>query len=70
MSGHSFKADHPAARFIGRAVCGNCGLVRLKNLLTEWCVARGCDFREHPGFAEACRTLPSIHRSGKAEVSR
>jgi len=60
--GHCFKSDRPSARFMARAVCINCGLVRLKNLLTEWAIARGCDYDEHPGWAEARRTLPERHR--------
>jgi ribosomal protein L32 len=62
VTGHSFKMDHPAAKIVGRAVCSNCGLMRLRNALTDWCVAKGCDFREHPGFAAALRTLPAQHR--------
>ena len=66
MTPHAFRADRPAAKLAGRAVCINCGLLRLRNLLTDWCVARGCDFAEHPGFAEACRTLPGQHRRAVA----
>lgn len=59
---HQFKTDRPVCKFLGRAVCVNCGLLLLKNLLTEWCVARGCNFDVHPGFKNACWTLPKIHR--------
>lgn len=60
--GHAFKGDRPVCKFLGRAVCVNCGLARMKNLLTEWCVAKGCEYQDHPGFREALRTLPATHR--------
>lgn len=58
---HAFKADRAVARLTGRAVCVKCGLLRLKNLLTEWCVAKGCNFDEAPGYREALRALPRQH---------
>lgn len=60
--GHCFKSDRPAAKFMGRAVCINCGLVRLRTLLTDWAVAKGCNYDEHPGWLAAKRTLPAQHR--------
>lgn len=30
--------------------CGHCGLVALKNSLTEWCIAKGCNFSYHPSY--------------------
>lgn len=30
--------------------CINCGLLRLKNKITEWCVKNGCDYAEHPEY--------------------
>lgn len=38
-------------------VCRCCGLVQLRNPLTAWCVARGCDYAEAPGYAAAVREL-------------
>lgn len=60
---HCFKADRPVAKLVGRAVCVKCGLLRLKNLLTEWCVAKGCYFDESPGYRDALRTLPRQHEA-------
>lgn len=37
-------------------MCRKCGLVRLRNALSDWCVKHGCNYDEHPGFAEAMRT--------------
>jgi hypothetical protein len=45
-----------------RPMCGGCGLVRLRNLLTDWCVSHGCDHDDHPGYRDAVRTLPARHR--------
>ena len=63
---HVFKNDHVVARIVGRPICVNCGLIRLRNLLTDWCVSKGCDFRDHPGLAQACRVLPEEHRRAAA----
>jgi hypothetical protein len=37
-------------KVIGRNICSNCGLVRLKNEFTEWCVKMGCNNSDHPGY--------------------
>lgn len=37
--------------------CIGCGLVRLRNRLTDWCVAKGCDHTEHPGYKAAVQLL-------------
>jgi hypothetical protein len=66
VTGHSFKMVNPAARIVGRAVCTNCGLMRLRNLLTDWCVEKGCEYSEHPGYEGALRTLPARHRESEA----
>lgn len=38
-------------------VCRGCGLVHLRNPLTEWCVRNGCEHEEHPGYRSAVRSL-------------
>lgn len=45
-------------------VCRGCGLVYLRNPLTEWCIRQGCNHDEHPGYRSAVATL------GRPEVSR
>lgn len=60
---HSFSDKHPATKFLGRRVCSQCGLVRLNNALTDWCVMRGCEYQDHPAYRDALRTLPAQHRS-------
>lgn len=62
MTPHAWKTDRPVAKLTGRAVCIGCGVLRLRNLLTDWIVARGCQYESHPGYREALRTLPALHR--------
>ena len=38
-------------------VCTSCGLVRLHNPLTDWCVRNGCNHDEHPAYAATVRAL-------------
>ncbi len=35
---------------ISYAVCLHCGLVRLRNNFTEWCIKMGCDNRNSPQY--------------------
>lgn len=30
--------------------CQDCGLIILRNSITEFCVKLGCEFREHPKY--------------------
>jgi hypothetical protein len=55
MESHSFTGA------VFGPVCVKCGLVRLRNLLTDWAVRHGCDFADHPGWAHAKATLPAEH---------
>ena len=32
----------------GKAICQRCGLVALKNPLTQWSIEKGCYFEDHP----------------------
>lgn len=38
-------------------VCKGCGLLALRNALTDWCIKRGCNYDEHPGYKGAVATL-------------
>lgn len=38
-------------------LCNGCGLVRLRNALTDWCARHGCDYDEHPGYRAAVHRL-------------
>jgi hypothetical protein len=35
--------------------CPRCGLVRLRNARTEWCIDHGCNYDDHPGYKQAMR---------------
>ena len=62
FEGHAWKTDRPFAKLTGRAICINCGLLRLRNALTDWCASKGCNYDDHPGYAAALRALPEQHR--------
>lgn len=35
---------------IGKAVCKHCGLIKLNNPFSDWCVRNGCDAEDHPNY--------------------
>lgn len=35
--------------------CKHCGLVSLRNELTEWCRRMGCNASDHPEYFSRCR---------------
>lgn len=57
MTGHNFKKT-----IAGKQYCTGCGLVLLRNALTEWCVKRGCDYADDRGYQQALANLPAQHR--------
>ncbi len=50
---HSFRP----VKGLSWPVCSCCGLVRLRNPLTDWCVRNGCNHEDHPGYRNAVATL-------------
>lgn len=42
---------------IAHLVCLGCGLVRLRNPLTDWCVRHGCDYDDHPNYMRIVQQL-------------
>lgn len=56
--GHTFKSH----KGFPWPVCSGCGLVRLKNALTEWCVRNGCNHTDHPGYRAAVVALSKSAR--------
>lgn len=38
-------------------ICDICGLVRLRNPITDWCDRHGCNNDDHPGYKRAIATL-------------
>jgi hypothetical protein len=37
--------------------CSKCGLVALKNKLTEWCISKGCDYKDHPSYPSKLKDI-------------
>ncbi len=36
--------------------CKHCGLLTLRNPLTEWCIRMGCNANDHPEYASRARS--------------
>ncbi len=37
--------------------CAKCGLIRLHNALTDWCVDKGCNYDDHTQYAAKVHKL-------------
>lgn len=62
-----FMQHHEWGRVLsGKSVCVECGLMRLHNALTDWCVKMGCEHAEHPQYRSMLRILPARHRGEDA----
>lgn len=46
MEGHSWTI----LKHVGKQYCKNCGLVRLNNPFTVWCIDKGCNNADHPQY--------------------
>lgn len=53
MQGHHFI---PLAR-VGKNYCTGCGLVRLRNKISDWCVDKGCNYSDHTAYPAALKRL-------------
>lgn len=51
--GHSFKP----LKGTGKQCCTGCGLMALRNRLTNWCVAKGCNSDSHPQYKSTLKRL-------------
>ena len=51
--GHSFTP----LKGVGKQVCKSCGLIALKNLATQWCVDKGCNYEDHPQYRQTMKRL-------------
>lgn len=40
-----------------KPVCSGCGLMRLNNKITHWCVKQGCYYDEHPHYNKIFKKL-------------
>jgi hypothetical protein len=50
----------------GKPFCVTCGLLLLRNPLTDWCVRKGCYADDHPGWKHARATLPAQHQLARS----
>lgn len=53
LKGHSFKP----MKGIGKQHCSCCGLVALRNPLTDWCIKKGCNASDHPQYNATVKRL-------------
>jgi hypothetical protein len=62
--GYQFEGHAFAKRFkrLPWLACRYCGLILLNNSLTRWCVAKGCNYEDHPGYKQALKT--EVRRNG------
>jgi len=44
-----------------KPVCARCGLMRLSNRITDWCVKKGCNHDEHPDYLNKLKELTSVN---------
>lgn len=55
---YKMRPHHPVkVRFLPWLVCAKCGLIFIRNLLTEWCDGKGCDSDIHPDYKRKVREL-------------
>lgn len=51
-----FEAHHFARmKCVAYLRCKHCGLLTLRNVLTEWCTRMGCNANDHPEYASRVR---------------
>jgi len=56
--GHRFKP----VKGLPWPVCIGCGLVRLRNPITEWCVRHGCNHEDRPEYKSVLKQTTSEKR--------
>lgn len=54
MSQHSFTWK---LNGVPNFICIHCGLMKLNNDFTKWCISQGCDYRDHPLYQTMRKTL-------------
>lgn len=53
LEAHSFTT---LSKRIAWLYCKHCGLLSLRNELTEWCRRMGCNYSDHPEYGARCRS--------------
>ena len=41
----------------GKQVCYGCGLIALNTDATDWCIRKGCNYKDDPGYEAAMTKL-------------
>lgn len=44
----------------GKQVCHQCGLVGLRNKATDWCIEKGCNYKDHTSYEGAMHRLTKM----------
>lgn len=57
---HTFKA---LGKKLPWQYCNKCGLVAVRNKITEWCITKGCNNEDHPQYKETLKRLTSLRSS-------
>ena len=42
-------------------VCSHCGMIRLRNPMSDWCAKNGCNHTEHPSYEAERMKILSHH---------
>lgn len=53
---HHFFLDKHA----GKQVCAWCGLVALRNKATDWCIEKGCGYKNHKSYRSTMERLTKV----------
>lgn len=51
-----------------REICVKCGLVYLKNALTQWCIEQGCNHMDHTNYQKKLIELVDEHNRTKGNT--
>lgn len=54
--GHQFYLD----KHCGKQVCAWCGLIGLRNKASDWCVEKGCNYKNHKSYESQMKKLTKI----------
>lgn len=59
QSAPAFEPHAFTSKIASWMYCRKCGLIRLRNPLTDWCVSKGCNYDEHPQYRAKVRQYTS-----------
>lgn len=51
--GHTFKP----MKDIGKQVCSCCGLMALRNEISQWCIKKGCNYSDNPHYKKTLKRM-------------